>query len=234
MNKLLGGIADGHIVMGGDFNQIQDNVLDRTTYNKCIPKDRQAIHLLMKDLGLVDIWRLINPREKEYTFYSHKHKSHSRLDYFLISKSLIESIAGCRIGVIALTDHAAVELCLAAEAQSIKRSRWRLNTSLYQDPVFDQLLSQDLKSFFEINVGSTEKMGTVWEASKAFIRGRIIAYSCKKKNESIKKLKELESRLKETEKQLANNYNDSLLKQVCALKLDINEIYNKKDLPYSD
>ena len=167
--------------MGGDFNQIQDDVLDRTTYSKIIPKDRQAIHLLMKDLGLVDIWRLINPREKEYTFYLHK--SHSRLDYFLISKSMIESIMGCRNGIITLTDHATVELCLAAEMDSIEINRWRLNTSLYQDPVFDGLLSQDLKSFF--NVGSTEKLGTVWEASKAFIRGKIIAYACKKKRESI-------------------------------------------------
>ena len=49
VNKLLGGIVDGHTVMGGDFNQIQDNVLDRTTYSKITPKDRQAIHLLMKD-----------------------------------------------------------------------------------------------------------------------------------------------------------------------------------------
>lgn len=122
-------------VMGGDFNQIQDNVLDRTTYSKIISKDRQTIHLLMKDSGLLDIWGLINPREKEYTFYSHKHKSHSRLDYFLIS--MIESVVGCRIGIIALT---------AAEVDSIKR-----NTSLYQDPVFDRLMSQDPKSFFEIN-----------------------------------------------------------------------------------
>ena len=211
-NKLLGDIVDGHTVIGGDFNQIQDNVLDRTTYSKTVPKGTTF------NLGLVDIWRLANPREKEYTFYSHKHKSHSRLDYFLTSKSMVESIMGCRIGIIALTDHATVELCLVTEMDSLKRNRWRLNTSLYQDPAFDVVLSQDLKSFFEINVGSTENLGTVWEASKAFIRGKIIAYSCKKKRESIEKLKKVESQLKEKEGRLANSYSDSLLKQVCALK----------------
>ena len=52
-NKLLGGIVDGHTVMGGDFNQIQDNVLDRTTYSKTVPKDRQGLPprcLLLNDI----------------------------------------------------------------------------------------------------------------------------------------------------------------------------------------
>ena len=53
MNKLLGGIVNDE--GRGDFNQIQDNVLNRTTYSKIIPKERQAIHLLMKDQKVVHI-----------------------------------------------------------------------------------------------------------------------------------------------------------------------------------
>ncbi len=67
-------------------------------------------------------------------------------------------------------------------------------------------------------------ISSVWEASKAFIRGKIIAYSCKKKRENTARIKEIESQLKEKEKHSANSYSDLLLKQVCALKFDSNEM----------
>lgn len=86
----LGSIVDEHTIIAGDFNQILDGALDKTTYSNSIPKHRMAIKLLMEDLALLDIWRLVNPKEKEYTFYSHNHKSYSRIDYFLISKDLVE------------------------------------------------------------------------------------------------------------------------------------------------
>ena len=42
VNQLLGGIVDGHTVIGGDFNQIRDNVLDRTTIERLYRRtDRQ-------------------------------------------------------------------------------------------------------------------------------------------------------------------------------------------------
>lgn len=72
--------------------------------------------LLMKDLGLTDIWWLVNPRQREYTFYSHNHKSHSRIDCFLIGRDLVESISDYSIGPIALTDYAAVQLDLVMKS----------------------------------------------------------------------------------------------------------------------
>lgn len=92
-------------MIAGDFNQVLDGMLDRTTISKNMPKDRLAIKLMMKDLGLIDVWRLVNPKEREYTFFSHNHKSHSRIDYFLISNTLVENVSDCTIGPIALTVH---------------------------------------------------------------------------------------------------------------------------------
>lgn len=142
-------------------NQVQDGILDKTTYSKRIPRDRQAIHQLVEDLGLVDIWRLINPREKEFTFFSHKHKSASRIDYFLLSKTMIDSCTDSKIGVIALTDHATVMLDMLVGEEFVKSSRWRCNTSLFQDPGFKDMLDENIKSFCQINTGSIDKFSTV-------------------------------------------------------------------------
>lgn len=187
-----------------------------------------AIKLLMKDNGLIDIWRLVNPREREYTFYSHNHKSHSRIVYFLISKDLVETVSDCLIGPIALTDHAAVQLGLILESDRVKKNRWRMNISLFQDPQFNNLIKEELDQFFQLNIGSTDRVGTVWEASKAYIRGKIIAYSSRKKREQTQRINNLESWLKELEKTIFGKYNDTVFKQICDLKLQINEIYNKK------
>ena len=79
-----------------------------------------------------------------------------------------------------------------------------------------------------MNMGTTERVGTVWEASKAYIRGKIIAHSRKKKRAQRQRLKKLESQLKDLENALAEKHSNLLLKQVCDLKFQINEIYNKK------
>lgn len=68
-NKIIGGIIDGHTIMAGDFNQVLSGVLDKTTISKNMPKDRLAIKIMRKDLGLIDVWRLVNPREKEHAFF---------------------------------------------------------------------------------------------------------------------------------------------------------------------
>ena len=68
----------------------------------------------------------------------------------------------------------------------------------------------------------------MWDASKAFIRGKIIAYSTRKKKIDKSKILQLESQLKIKETQLSLNFSKSLLNEVCKLKLDLNEIYHKK------
>lgn len=148
VNRVLANL-EGYVILGGDFNQTMDGILDRSQSNiRLSPKDRGAIHTLKDDNGLTDIWRLVNPREREYTFFSNCHKTFSRIDYFLISNSLTNSVADCIIGVIGLTDHAHVELKLELKVDCEKRGRWRLNTFLLEDKVFADSLQEDINMFF--------------------------------------------------------------------------------------
>uniref|UniRef100_A0A3P9H361 Endonuclease/exonuclease/phosphatase domain-containing protein n=1 Tax=Oryzias latipes TaxID=8090 RepID=A0A3P9H361_ORYLA len=74
-NKLLE-VGDYPIIMGGDFNEVMDPILDRT------------LRGMSEACSLVDIWRLQNPSERDYTFYSPSYGSFSRIDFFLLSQSL--------------------------------------------------------------------------------------------------------------------------------------------------
>lgn len=228
INKIIGD-HEGQVILAGDFNQVMDGIIDKSKpRGRSSPRDREAIHLMTEDLSLVDIWRIVNPSSRDYTFYSNCHKTYSRIDFALISKSLVDAVVGCEIGTIAISDHATVELQIDLNTEKTKRGRWRLNTMLLQNKVFSEELTKDLEFFFEVNRGSTDKVATVWEASKAYIRGKIIAYSTKVKKSSLEREKTLDKEIRELEKDLARQYSNAKYQTICKLKYQLNDIYNKK------
>lgn len=77
---------------------------------------------------------------------------------------------------------------------------------LLQNKMFSEELTKDLKFFFEINMGSTDKVATVWEASKAYLRGKIIAYVTKVKKSNLERKKTLDKEIREVEKDLVRRY----------------------------
>ena len=76
---------------------------------------------------------LLTLRSGNTCFFSHCHKSQSRIVFFLIASPLVNSVVSCSTRTIAITDHTAVELCLNTELDMGKRTSWRMNTSLLQE-----------------------------------------------------------------------------------------------------
>uniref|UniRef100_A0A667X9Y1 exodeoxyribonuclease III n=1 Tax=Myripristis murdjan TaxID=586833 RepID=A0A667X9Y1_9TELE len=104
---LLAKIVGSPIVLGGDFNLIKEASLDRSGHP--LPMDTslsRAFKELLESFGLVDVWRLLNPHSREYTFYSKVHNSYSRIDYLLVSDSLIKNVINAEIHSILISDHA--------------------------------------------------------------------------------------------------------------------------------
>ncbi len=69
------------MIIGGDFNCVLDPSLDLNP-PKYTTASRQAAKLIKfcEDFGLLDAWRIINPKVKDFTFYSHPHRMSSRID----------------------------------------------------------------------------------------------------------------------------------------------------------
>ncbi len=96
----------------------------------------------MSDYGLCDAWRSFHTNSREYTFFSHVHHSYSRLDYFLVSSSLLNDISDTEIHPIAVSDHAAVSLTLVNKKATPPSNNWRFNTSLLKDDDFINILKK--------------------------------------------------------------------------------------------
>lgn len=84
------------------------------------------------------------------------------------------------------------------------------------------------KSFLDINIRTTERLATVWDTLKAYIRGRCMAYSSWKKKESKEKVQLLEKDIIKLEKQLAQQYEEDKFRKICQLTFKLHEMYNKK------
>ncbi len=116
-------------IVAGDFNCCMNNNLDRTSSIASNPYASQAIKMASNDAGLVDIWREFNLTAKYYTFYSTRHKTYSRLDFFLLPQDQLSSVISCYIGPILTSDHSPVYLQLSLPQQTHQTKCWRSNSS---------------------------------------------------------------------------------------------------------
>jgi exonuclease III len=83
-------------ILGGDFNTIIDSKLDRKggtgSFTADYMKTIKLLNLMQEEFDLCDEWRLRNPDTKRYTWRQKNPPISSRLDMFLISKSLCDFI----------------------------------------------------------------------------------------------------------------------------------------------
>ena len=77
---------DSHTIIMGDFNTPL-SILDRSMRQK-INKEIQVLNADLDQANIIDIYRNINPKSTEYTFFSAPHHTYSKIDHIIGSKSL--------------------------------------------------------------------------------------------------------------------------------------------------
>ena len=139
--------TDREIIYGGDHNCILDLDLDKTNVacyptklqNKSQPgKDTKEMLDLMSCANLEDIWRRRNPTSVKYT-WNHKGKNlGSRIDYWLISKSLDYSVKKVNIIEIPYSDHSAVTLDINLSEMKRGKGFWKLSSYVVNSKLFKE------------------------------------------------------------------------------------------------
>ena len=94
----------------------------------------ETIDCLRDEHDLVDIWRIQNPSSKGFTWSQNLPKILCRLDYWLISNNLQDSVSVTNIIPAIKTDHAAISLDFNISRNHIKGpGYWKMNCSLLDD-----------------------------------------------------------------------------------------------------
>ena len=98
----------------------------------------------MMENDLVDIWRIRNPDDKNFTWRQKNPIIQRRLDYWFISDMLQEDVVKSEIVTSIKTDHLAITLENdSLDDQQRGPSFWKSNNSLLEDLVFVQSLREN-------------------------------------------------------------------------------------------
>lgn len=124
---------DTELIVGGDFNSVINPALDRSTGNISGLASSSALNTFIKDLNLADI---NNDGAKEFSFYSARHQTYSRIDYIFVSPSLISNIPLIKMLPILLSDHSPIICNFLPSCPMPKLNRWRFNTTLFTNSDF--------------------------------------------------------------------------------------------------
>lgn len=106
----------------------------------------------MRELNLLDIWRYGKPDAVEYSCYSSTYKTHSRIDFFLVSALLVSKIKGCQYSSIVLSDHAAISLIYEDVKLVRDPPKQRFQPEWLMDPTFVDFLDKQIDLYCILNV----------------------------------------------------------------------------------
>ncbi len=218
----------GFYVMGGDFNCTLDPIRDRSSgLDQSHKQTRKTLHYFIKDLNLVEIWRQLHPKDIQYSCFSRTHQSYSRIDYFLISATIMSYITDCSYDSIVISDHAPILLTYIDPKLLGNPPKWRFHPKWLLDDQFNKQIKQQIDMYFDINTTQTSA-SIRWEAFKVFIRGVILSVTSSKSKSYKKELTELDTKIKLLEKTVSYNNASSLHQELLNLRTQYNELSAKK------
>ena len=182
----------------------------------------------MDSFDLNDIWRLLNNNTKQFTWHSSsKPYIYSRLDYFLVSNSVVNSVCNCTIIPGFKSDHSIVTINLHLAPEQRGPGYFKINNSLLLQNNYKEKIRNTIRETAEIN--STANPNILWEVIKGAIRNTTIQYATKNKKENKNQENKLIKNINDIQQNISNGNNtqenNTLLKDK---KNKLEEINEKK------
>ena len=196
-----------YAVFTGDWNLVLDQNLDTKNYlHENNLNSRNEVKNKMENVSLIDVWRELNPDSKRYSWIgkSSNPKKYAKLDFFLITNSLLPFISKANIEAGILSDHSVTSIEI--DFRKFKRGRgfWKFNNSLLKDKDYISLVKQSIKEVakeYSENEFSEEFIDNatpsqiqlisykinpqlLFDMIQLKIRGATIPYSTRKKKET--------------------------------------------------
>ena len=211
-------------VHGGDWNMVLNQNLDTKNYLHENNKNaKNEVKSKMEYFSLIDVWRELNPTLKTFTWTgkSTKPAKLARLDFFLVSNSLLPFIKNAKIEPGILSDHSVSSIEIDFSNFQRGRGFWKFNNSLLKDPQYVSRVKNCIKKVIKIYAPEDISMDVIDDANpeqlqhfsssinpqllfdmvQLEIRGETIKYSAAKKKNKNATMQLLLHRLEELEAQ---------------------------------
>ena len=137
---------DNEIILGGDFNLVLDIEKDKQGgLAKAHQNAKNTVCNICENLDLVDAWRILNQEARRYTWRRSRPEIHCRLDFFLVSQSLLDIVSSADILPGFKTDHSLITLNISLHSNPRGRGFWKLITSLLVDADYIDLIKRTIR-----------------------------------------------------------------------------------------
>lgn len=194
INDLYQWIEGDHIVLGGDFNFVEDLTIDKEggsmNFGDCGKDEMNDVKRLYK---LVDPFRKMYPQTKEFTWCNAVTKC--RLDRFYVSKEIWQCIKLNVRHVASLrSDHGMVMLDIEGIRDVVLRGEgyWKCNKEVLED----ELLKEDMGTLWVKLLSEENKDLAWWEECKDQCKYLIIEHSKRLSNLKKSKQRVLKNRIR--------------------------------------
>ena len=118
---------------------------------------------------LNNIWRLKHPNKRRFTWRQKTPPIHSRLDHWLISESLFDTVEDTDIIPGLRSDHSAITLHLSSIKNQPKgKGLWKLNNSFLQEDKYIKGLIEKVQTW-KTECSNIDPRGT-WEYSRTKVK----------------------------------------------------------------
>lgn len=230
LTEVLLHLQDFSLILGADMNCYANVILDKSTQRSTATQLQASkdFQKFLSTLSLTDLYRSINPTSKQYTFYSARHQSFSRIDYILTSATSLSEIHDVVIEPCSLSDHNIVAARFTLLGTPPRAPRWRFNVSLLKNDDFCTFLKEKLNFFIDVNAGSVDDPRFLWDAIKGCIRDSSISFSSHLNKSRLKKITELENALAELEVQQQSTYSDAVQGRIAVTKTELNSLLRRR------
>ena len=189
-----------HIILLGDFNTTEHNLLDRKYLS--INKDPSAktLNILAATHGLEDAWRKQHPKEIVMTHNSHKNST--RIDRIYSSRQFRNRISKTDIIPFVHSDHDMVEIIITTNnSNNLGKGTWTLDREILKDTeYFDKV--ERICNKWQGKKDKFENTLLWWDSLKKKIRRESRSYSYEKKQNQNKYLKSLNKRLRNLKRKI--------------------------------
>ena len=190
---------DGEIIIGGDFNMVEDVNIDRAggTPTSAHEKGKNELSHLKLQSNISDIWRQKSKNVREYTWSSPDNLIHSRIERIYISNTLQPSFLRQTHLLNSFSDHKTLSLTLQLQ-NNIRRGEgyWKLNVSLLKNTEYCKLIEDFLKEWIN-RLPEHPCIQTWWIECKNWIKQISLDFSTQQKQLHKRTVAALRKYLKE-------------------------------------
>lgn len=206
----LEGRPDLPLLIVEDFNCWLSPSVDRhPSLGAPVTRRDSPLLRLLNEVGWVDIWRLKNPNERQFSCFSKTHGTLSRIDLAVGNLAVLPSVSEVLYKPRSVSDHSHLVISLIISPKpGLPRVPWKFNAFWLKLFLTHGEMERSMGEFLNAREFLQSPMEQ-WDAFKAYMRGLLISEIGKVKKNSSEHKEELERQVGALEESYVRTPTDS-------------------------